>query len=231
MRVTSSGRAGIVRLAKLAEGPLDLGRQIHAGFAIPAQVRLVEGSAVERRRQIAAGNIPAVGLPPDQFFAQDGHPAAESAQKAPTKGWFLEHQPQHFLGLPHVLHVLFYDRDHCGFQRSQWIATLRCLGKSLRYPLAAVLHAEGEQFFFTAEIAEKRTPGDAGPAADLCYSGAVKADRGKQIPGSLLNLPQDKLMFPFAKRPGILGFRPFFAVGRRNRFLHCMQIMAQSAAL
>jgi hypothetical protein len=36
-------------------------------------------------------------------------------------------------------------------------------------------------------------------------------------------------MFPFAKRPRILRFRPLFAVRRKNRFLHCMQIMAQSA--
>jgi hypothetical protein len=38
-------------------------------------------------------------------------------------------------------------------------------------------------------------------------------------------------MFPLAKRPGILSFRPFFATGRKNRFLHRMQIMAQGAAL
>jgi hypothetical protein len=38
-------------------------------------------------------------------------------------------------------------------------------------------------------------------------------------------------MFPFAKRPGILRIRPLFADSRANRFLHCMQIMAQSAVL
>jgi hypothetical protein len=38
-------------------------------------------------------------------------------------------------------------------------------------------------------------------------------------------------MFPLAKRPGILSFRPLFSTRRENRFLHCMQIMAQSAIL
>jgi hypothetical protein len=38
-------------------------------------------------------------------------------------------------------------------------------------------------------------------------------------------------MFPFAKRRGILRFRPLFAAGYTKRFLHCMQIMAQSAVL
>jgi hypothetical protein len=38
-------------------------------------------------------------------------------------------------------------------------------------------------------------------------------------------------VLPLAKRPGILRFRPLFAAGRTKRFLHCMQIMAQSAVL
>jgi hypothetical protein len=38
-------------------------------------------------------------------------------------------------------------------------------------------------------------------------------------------------MFPLAKRPGILSFRPLPTAGRKNRFLHRMQIMAQSVLL
>lgn len=231
MSITSPDRARVGGLTKLAECAFDLRRQVRTGLAIPAQVRLVEGSTVEGRRQIAASSVSTVSLPPHQFLTQDRHPAAECAKEAPTKVRFLKHQSQHFLGLAHVLQVLFYNGEHCVFHGSHWIAALWRFGKSLRYPLAAVFHAEREELLFAAEVAEKRTPGDAGATADLFDCGPVEANSGKQIPGRLLDLPQDKLMFPFAKRPRILRFRPIFAARRRDLFLHCMQIMAQSAAL
>jgi hypothetical protein len=38
-------------------------------------------------------------------------------------------------------------------------------------------------------------------------------------------------MFPLAKRPGILSFRPGLDLVRKNSFLHRMQIMAHGAVL
>ncbi len=104
-------------------------------------------------------------------------------------------------------------------------------GEALRDALAEVLHAEGEQFLLGAEIAEECAPGDACLAADLLDRGPVKAHGSEQIPRRLLDLPENELMFPLAKRPGILRFRPLFAAGGAKRFLHCMQIMAQGAVL
>jgi hypothetical protein len=97
--------------------------------------------------------------------------------------------------------------------------------------LAAVLHAEGEQLLLAAEVAEKCAPGDSRVATDFFHGGPVKAHRGEQVPRGPFYLAEDKLMLPFAKRPGILSFRPLFSAESAKAFLHCMQIMAQSAVL
>jgi len=226
-----SGRTRLFRLTKLAKGPFDLRHKVGAPLAIPAQMRLVKGRTVERRCQIAARRISVVRLSFGQLFAQNGDPAAKRTQKASPQARFLEHQPQHLLRLARVFDLLHHRRQHCVFQRGQRVTALRRFGKPSRYPLATVLHAEGKQIFLAAKITKKCTPGDPCTAADLLHRSPVEADRTKQFPRGVFDLPQDKLMFPLAKRTGILCFRPFFAIVRKNRFLHRMQIMAQSASL
>jgi hypothetical protein len=223
--------AGAVGLAKLAEDPFHMSKKIQLALAVPAQVGLVEGGAVERGDEVATRKIASIGLPLRQFFAQSGHPAAEGAQKAAADIRLLKHQPQHLLGMAGIVHLLAHDGEDGVFQRRQRISGPRLGFKPVRYPLAEMLHAEGKQLLLGAEVAEKGAPGDAGVAADLLYGSPVKTDGGKQVPRRLFDLPEDKLVFPFAKRPGILKFRPLFAAGRLNRFLHSMQIMAQSAVL
>jgi len=226
-----SGGTGAVCLAKLAEGPLHLRRKITRSLAIPAHVDLIEGGAIEGRSQVTTSGIAAIGLSFRQFFPQGRHPAAESAEKASAKVRLFKHQAQHLPRLPGVMHFFLQNREDCTLQRRQWLAALGRFRKPLRHPFPKVLHAEGEEFLLGAEIAEKGAPGDPGVAADLHHRSPVKTDGGKQLPSGPFNLSKDELVFPFAKRPGILKFRPLFAAGRTKRFLHCMQIMAQSAVL
>ena len=227
-RYSSSRSAG---LPKLPEGPLHLGGKITVSFAIPAQVRLIESRAVERRDKIATRGIATVGLALRQFFAQGGHPSAKGTQKPTAHIGLFKHQPQHLLGMAGVVHFLLHHGKNGVLEGQQRLPGLWRLGKPLRYSLAEVFHAEGEQLLFGAEIAEKRAPRDSRVAADLFDCRPIEAGRGKQLPRRPLDLPKHELMFPFAKRTGILRFRPLFAASRANRFLHCMQIMAQSAAL
>jgi hypothetical protein len=226
-----SGGAGAVGLAKLAEGSLHLRRKITLSLAIPAYVDLIEGGAVERCSQVTTSGIAAIGLSFRQFFPQGRHPAAESAQKATAKIRLLKHQAQHLPRLPGVMHFFLQNREDCTLQRGQRLAVLGRFRKPLRHPFPEVLYAEREQLFLGAEIAEKGAPGDPGVATDLLHRSPVETDGGKQLPGGPFNLSKDELVFPFAKRPGILRFRPLFAAGGAKRFLHCMQIMAQSAVL
>jgi hypothetical protein len=230
-RCAGARGAGAVGLAKLTEGPLHLPRKIPGSLAIPAHVDLIEGGAIERRSQVTTSGIAAIGLSFRQFFSQGGYPAAESAQKATAKIRRLKHQIQHLPGLAGVMHFFLHHRENGTLQRRQRLAAPGRCRKPLRHPFPEVLHAEGEQFFLGAEIAEKGAPGDARVAADFLHRSPVETDGGKQIPGGPLNLSKDELVFPFAKRPGILKFRPLFAAGRTKRFLHSMQIMAQSAIL
>lgn len=218
-------------LAKLAESPLQMGRKIKLAFAIPAQMGLVEGRAIERRSQVTTSSIAAIGFSFRQFFPQGRHPSAEGAEKPPAEVGLLKHQAQHFLGLTGVVHLFLYDGKYGVFQCRKRLSVFRSFCKPLRDALAKMLHAEGEQFLFGVEITEKSAPGDPGVAADLFHCSPVKTDGGEQIPSGPFNLSKDELVLPLAKRPGILRFRPLFAAGRTKRFLHCMQIMAQSAVL
>jgi hypothetical protein len=228
-RTTLSRRGA--RFTKLPEGALHLRGQIAGPVAIPAQMRLVEGRAIEGGHQIATRGIATVGLPLRQFFTQRRHPAAEGAQKTATQVGLLKHQPQHLLGLAGVVHLLPHHGEDCIFQGRQRLTALWRLFKPLRYPLAEMFDAEGKQLFLGAEVAEECAAGDPRVTADGLHRSLVKAYRGKQIPRSPFDLTKYELMFPFAKRPRILGFRPLFAARRKNRFVHCMQIMAQSAVL
>lgn len=227
-RCLSSGAAG---LAKLTEGSLHLRGKIAVSFAIPAEMRLIEGRAVERGDKIAARRITAIRLSLRQLFAQGRHPAAQGAQETPAQIGLFKHQSQHFFGVPRLLHLLPHDRQDCILKGGERLPGLWRLGKALRHPLTEMLHAEGEQLLFGAEIAEEGASRDSRIAANLFYCRAVETDRSKQLPRSPFDLPKHELMFPFAKRPGILRIRPLFADSRANRFLHCMQIMAQSAVL
>jgi len=76
-----SGGTGAVCSAKLAEGPLHLGRKITRSLAEPAHVDLIEGGAIEGRRQVTTSGIAAMGLSFRQFFPQCRHPAAEGAEE------------------------------------------------------------------------------------------------------------------------------------------------------
>jgi hypothetical protein len=223
--------AGTLRFAKLAEGALQLRGKIHTVLAVPALMGLVECGAIQRGYQFAAGLIAAVGLAPGQLLAERRYPSIESAEETSPEIRLLKHQPQQFLRLTSVLHLLLHAGDHGFFESGQRIAALRSARKSLCDALAAVLYAIGKQVFLGLEVAKKRAAGDSRSSADLFDSGAVEAYPGKQFPRSLFDLPQDKLTFPFAKRTGILRFRPALAGGRKINFLHCMQIMAQSAVL
>lgn len=231
MRAQLLSRTGALRVANLPEGPLQLRGEIDPGFAIPAQVRLVESGAVQGGGEVAACGIATKGLSLRQLPAQGRHPAAQRAKEAAAEVRFLEHEAQHLPGLAGVLNLFFHGRDHGVFHGGQRIARLRLFGKALRDALSAMLHAVGEQFFLGAEVAEEGAAGDAGTAADLGDSGAIETHVGEKLPGGLLDLAENKLVFPFAKRPGILCFRPLFAAGRGNCFLHSMQIMAQRATL
>jgi hypothetical protein len=220
-----------ISLVKLAEDPLHLGRKISRPLAIPAKVDLVEGRAIERCSQVATRGVAPVGLSPDQLFAQCGYPAAQGAQKSSAEVGFLKHQAQHLPGLPGVMHFFLQDGENGILERGQRLAVLWHFRKSLRYPLAKVLYAEGEQLFLGFEIAKKCAPGYSRIAADLFYRGSVETNRSEQFPGRPFNFLQHELVFPLAKRPGILRFRHLFAAESVKRFLHCMQIMAQSAVL
>jgi hypothetical protein len=217
--------------AKLPEGPPHLCGEIAVCFPVPAQMRMVEGGAIERCCKVAACGIAPISLAFRQFFAQCRHPAAEGTQEAPAQIGLFEHQTQHFPRMPTIVHLLLHCQENRVLQGCQWLAGLWRFGKMLRNTLSEVLHAEGEQLFLGTEIAEKRTPGDSRVAADLPYRRPVEANRGKQFPRCPFDLPKDELMFPLAKRPGILSFRPLFAASRANSFLHRVQIMAQSAVL
>jgi hypothetical protein len=225
------GAVGGIRIAKLAEGPLYLRRKIARALAIPAQVRLVKGRAIEGGHQVATRSVAAIRLAPGQLFAQERHPTAQSAQKAPADVRLFKHQPQHLLGLTEVLHLVPHYGEYCVFQCRQRLAVLRRVGKALCDALPKLLYAEGKERFLGAEVAKKGAPGDSGIAADLLDRGPVEADGSKQLPRGPFNFLQNELVFPLAKRPGILSFRPLFSTRRENRFLHCMQIMAQSAVL
>ncbi len=227
----SSRGTRTIGLAKLAESPLHLRRKIPCSLAIPAHVDLIEGSAIECCSQVTTSGIAAIGLSFRQFFCQGGHPAAEGAEKAPAQIRLLKHQAQHLPRLAGIMHFFLHDREDCTLQRRQGLAVLWRFSKPLRHPFSEVLHAEGEQFFLGAEIAEKSAPGNSGVAADFGHCSPVETDGGEQLPGGPFDLSKDELVFPFAKRPGILKFRPLFAAGTTKRFLHCMQIMAQSAIL
>jgi hypothetical protein len=220
-----------IRIAKLAESPLYLSRQVACSLAIPAQVGLVEGRAVERGHQVAACGIAAIRLALRQFLGQERHPTAQGTQKAPADVRLFKHQPQHLFRLAGVVHLLPHHGEYGVFQRCQWFAALGRFGKALCDALPKLLHAEGKQLFLATEVAEKGAPGDAGVAADLLDRSPVEADGSEQFPRGPFNFLQNELMFPLAKRPGILSFRPLFSTRRENRFLHCMQIMAQSAVL
>jgi hypothetical protein len=219
------------RFTKLPEGALHLRGQIAGPLAIPAQMRLIEGRAIEGGHEIAARGIAAVGLSLRQFFPQRWHPAAEGAQKAATQVGLFKHQPQHLLRLAGVMHLLPHHGEDCIFQGRQRLTALWRLFKPLRHPLTEMFDAEGKQLFLGAEVAEKCAAGDPRITADGLHRSLVEAYRGKEIPRSPFDLTEYELMFPFAKRPRILGFRPLFAARRKNRFVHCMQIMAQSAVL
>jgi hypothetical protein len=221
--------AGTISLVKLAEGPLHLCGKITRPLAIPAHVDLVEGRAIERSGQVATRGVAPVGLSPDQFFAQCGYPAAQGAQKSSAEVGLLKHQAQHLPGLPGVMHFFLQDGENGILKRRQRLASLWHFRKSLRYPLAEVLYAKGEQLLLGFEIAEKCAPGYSRIAADLFHRRPVETHRSEQIPGGPFNLLQHELVFPLAKRPGILRFRHLFAAESVKRFLHCMQIMAQSA--
>jgi hypothetical protein len=221
-----------IPLAKLAEGPLHLRGKVTRSLAIPAHVDLVEGRAVERCSQVTPRGIAAVGLSPRQLFAQRGHPTAEGAQKAPAEVGLFKHQAQHLPRLPGVMHFFLQDRENRILKRCQWLAVLWQFRKPLRHSLPEVLHAEGEQLLLGAKIAEECAPGNARVPADFLYRRTVETQGSEQLPCGPLNLPKDELVFPCAKRPGILRFRPLLlAADPTNRFLHCMQIMAQSAVL
>jgi hypothetical protein len=222
---------GAVGLAKLAESPLYLGRQVTGALAVPTQVSLVESRAIERGHQVAPGSVAAIRLPLRQFFAQGGHPTAEGTQKTSAEVGLFKHQSKHLLGLAGIVHFLSHDGEDRIFERCQWIAAFRSVRKPLGHPLPEVLYAEREQLFLGAEIAEKSASGDTGVAADFLHRRPVKPYIGKQFPGGPFNLSKDELVFPFTKRPGILRFRPVLAAGGVKHFLHCMQIMAQSAVL
>ena len=221
-----------IGIAKLAEGSLYLRRQVTRALAIPAQVRLVKRRAVEGGDQIAACSVAAIRLPPRQLFTQQRHPAAQGTQEAPADVRLFKHQPQHLLGLTSIfLHLLAHHGEYGVFQRRQRFAALGRFGKALRDALPKMLHAVGEQVFLGAEVAKKGAPGDASIAADLLDRCPVEPDGSEQLPRGPFNFLENELMFPLAKRPGILSFRPLFSTRRENRFLHCMQIMAQSAVL
>jgi hypothetical protein len=223
--------AWTIPLAKLAEGPLHLRRKISRTLAIPAHVDLVEGGAIERSSQVATSGIAAIRLSFRQFFRQGRHPAAERAQKATAEIGLLKHQAQHLSRLPGVMHLFLHNRENGILEGRQRLAVLWHFRKSLRYPLAEVLYAEGEQLLLGFEIAEKCASGDPRIAADLFHRCPVETNRSEQLPRRPFNLFQHELVLPFAKRPGILRFRPLFAAESVKRFLHCMQIMAQSAVL
>src|ERR1700733_14062919 len=223
--------ARTISLVKLAEGPLHLRGKVARPLAIPAHVDLVEGGAIERCSQIATRGVAPVGLSPGQFLAQCGHPAAQGAQKSSAEVGFLKHKAQHLPRLPGVMHFFLQDGENGILKRHQRLAALWHFRKSLRYPLAEVLYAKGEQLLLGFEIAEKCAPGYSRIAADLFHRRSVETDRSEQVPGRPFNLLQHELVFPLAKRPGILRFRPLFAADSVKRFLHCMQIMAQSAVL
>jgi hypothetical protein len=225
------GGVGGIRIAKLAEGPLYLCGQVARALAIPAQVRLIKGRAIEGGHQVAARGIAAIRLALRQFLTQERHPTAQGAQKAPADVRLFKHQPQHLLGLTEAVHLLPHHGEYGVFQRRQGLPVLRRVGKALCDALPKLLQAEGKQLFLAAEVAEKGAPGDSGIAADLLDRSPVEADGGEQLPRGPFNFLQNELMFPLAKRPGILSFRPLFSTRRENRFLHCMQIMAQSAVL
>jgi hypothetical protein len=229
-RLLSRG-ARTISLVKLAEGPLHLCRKVARSLAIPAHVNLVEGGAIERCRQVATRGVAPVGLSPGQLFAQCGYPAAQGAQKSAAEVGLLKHQAQHLPGLPGVMHFFLQDGENGILERRQRLAVLWHFRKSLRYPLAKVLYAEGEQLLLGFEIAEKCAPGYSRIAADLFHRGPIETHRSEQFPRRPFNLLQHELVFPLAKRPGILRFRPLFAAESVKRFLHCMQIMAQSAIL
>jgi hypothetical protein len=223
--------AWTIPLAKLAEGPLHLRRKVARSLAIPAHVDLVEGRAIERCSQVTTSGVAPVGFSLGQLFAQGGHPAAQSAQKSPAEVGLLEHQAQHLPRLPGVMHLFLQDRENGILEGRQRLAVLWHFRKSLRYPLAEVLYAEGEQLLLGFEIAEKCASGDPRIAADLFHRCPVETNRSEQLPRRPFNLFQHELVLPFAKRPGILRFRPLFAAESVKLFLHCMQIMAQSAIL
>jgi len=226
----SSG-ARTISLVKLAEGPLHLRRKISRPLAKPAHVDLVEGGAIERCGQVATRGVAPVGLSPGQLFAQCGYPAAEGAQKSSAEVGLLKHEAQHLPGLPGVMHFFLQDGENGILQRRQRLAVLWHFRKSLRNSLAKVLYAEGEQLLLGFEIAEKCAPGYSRVTADLFHRRPVETDRSEQIPSRPFDLLQHELVFPLAKRPGILRFRPLFGAESVKRFLHCMQIMAQSAVL
>jgi hypothetical protein len=218
-------------LVKLAEGPLHLRGKISRPLAIPAHVDLVEGGAIERCSQVATRAVAPVGLSPGQLFAECGYPAAQGAQKSSAEVGLLKHQAQHLPGLPGVMHFFLKDGENGILERHQRLAALWHLCKSLRYPFTKVLYAKGEQLLLGFEIAEKCAPGYSRIAADLFHRGSVETNGSEQIPGRPFNFLQHELVFPLAKRPGILRFRHLFAAESVKRFLHCMQIMAQSAVL
>ena len=221
--------ARTISLVKLAEGPLHLRRKITRPLAIPAHVDLVEGGAIERCSQVATRSVAPVGLSLGQLFAQCGYPAAQGAQKSSAEVGLLKHQAQHLPGLPGVMHFFLQDGENGILKRHQRLAALWHFRKSLRYSLAEVLYAKGEQLLLGFEIAEKCAPGYSRIAADLFHRGSVETNRSEQFPRRPFNFLQHELVFPLAKRPGILRFRPLFAAESVKRFLHCMQIMAQSA--
>ena len=223
--------ARTISLVKLAKSPLHFCGKITRPLAIPAHVDLVEGRAIERRSQVATRCVAPVSLSPSQLFAQCGYPAAQGAQKSSAEIGLLKHQAQHLPRLPGVMHFFLQDGENGILERPQRLAVLWHFRKSLRHPLAKVLYAEGEQLLLGFEIAKKCAPGYSCIAADFLHRGSVETNRSEQFPGRPFNLLQHELVFPLAKRPGILRFRPLFAAESVKRFLHCMQIMAQSAIL
>ncbi len=223
--------ARTISLVKVAEGAFHLRGKVARPLAKPAHVDLIEGRAIERRSQVATRGVAPVGLSPRQLFAQCRYPAAQGAQKSSAEVGLLKHQAQHLPRLPGVMHFFLQDGENGILERRQRLAILWHFRKPLRYPLAEVLYAEGEQLLLGFEIAEKCAPGYSRVAADLFHRRPVETDRSEQIPGRPFNLLQHELVFPLAKRTGILRFRPLFAADSVKRFLHCMQIMAQSAVL
>ena len=218
-------------LVKLAEGPLHLRRKISRPLAKPAHVDLVKGGAIKRCSQVATRGVAPVSLSSGQLFAQCGYPAAQGAQKSSAEVGLLKHQAQHLPGLPGVMHFFLQDGENGILERRQRFAVLWHFRKSLRYSLAEMLYAKGEQLLLGFEIAEKCAPGYSRIAADLFHRGSVETNRSKQFPSRPFNFLQHELVFPLAKRPGILRFRHLFTAESVKRFLHCMQIMAQSAVL